>query len=86
MLIICSYTTENKLDEQIPLDNPLTEAFVNKDVGIPSRMEGNDLFKYSKVFEHTAVCTLVDFKRYNKTEGEVLEIVWEVNLLIVPIY
>lgn len=40
-------------------------------------MEGNDLHKFSKVIERRAQCSSVHFKKFEKDEKEIIEIVWE---------
>jgi hypothetical protein len=73
---VCSFTAKGRIDAKIPLEKSFTEPFDAK-LPLPERMEGNDLFKFSKVFEQTATCVRYDFKRYNKTAGEIIEIVWD---------
>ena len=80
---LIKYVAEGQVDSTVlPWSEPLQEPFVAEGE-LPERMEGNDLPKYSKVVEHTVTCTKIDFKRYDKKEGETLEIVWEnPNMLV----
>jgi len=59
------------------MSKPLTTSYKSEFARVPSRLEGNDLYKYSKVIGQSATCKRMDFKRYNKSEDEILEIIWE---------
>jgi len=74
---ILQFVERGSIDSWLPVGKPLEEPFKSEQSKMPLRLEGNDLFKYSKVIGQTATCRRMNFKRYNRTEGEVLEIVWE---------
>jgi len=60
-----------KLQIEKPLEKPM------KETSLPTKLEGNDLYKYSKVIGQRATCKRMDFKRYNQSNEEIVEIVWE---------
>eukprot|EP01117_Protostelium_nocturnum_P001157 TRINITY_DN1147_c1_g1_i3.p1 TRINITY_DN1147_c1_g1~~TRINITY_DN1147_c1_g1_i3.p1 ORF type:complete len:1066 (-),score=261.97 TRINITY_DN1147_c1_g1_i3:935-4132(-) len=55
------------------LDKPYIDAEIPQ---LPLRMEGADLYKYSKVIGKTAFCPINEFKQFNKSE-ETIKLVWE---------
>lgn len=70
------YSMRVSFPESLSTFKPLHQAFKTENP-LPQRLEGNDLYKYSKVVGHSASCKKMTFKRYNQTD-EVVKIVWEV--------
>lgn len=80
---LLKFVTQNKIEA--PLDSlEILSSELQTSTSLPKRMDGNDLIKYSKVIGKSATCTKMDFRRYNKTEGETIEIFWEVPQSISP--
>jgi len=70
-----AFAAVGSIDEKLGLDTRTDLPFKTPNE-LPKRMPGNELHKYSKVIEHSAVCKKINYRKYDKTAGEIIEINW----------
>ena len=81
---IIRFATANIIDADLSgiLQTPLDADFIQPHMSLPSRVQGSDLPKYSRVVEQSATCQSPLTRSQNNTAGEeTLQIFWEDPLL-----
>jgi len=74
---ILTFTSDGQISDKLPSEKPLSQPFKADFLKLPERFEGNDLPRFSKVVGQSAACRRPDFRRYNGTQFENMEIFWE---------
>jgi len=65
---ILHFTGEGIVSERLPNVQPLREPFISSnEQSLPSRLQGNDLPKYSKVIKRYPMCKQIVFQHYNSS-------------------
>lgn len=74
---VLKYAIEGKVDSTFHWETVTDMAYKSNTLVPPVRVEGSDLFKYSKVIGKEPVCKVHNFVRTNRSEGDQVEIFWE---------